>query len=211
MRGALLLLPLLALGCALSPALRRQADSDLEWGRSLRGAEASPLHRKLFGDSPLDGRLYEAFFKQRVTRLAKAGTFTGCAGAIACHGAWKTVRLTEKYADPRLPQVVRLSLLLHEARHSDDGSHDHFVCPGSIRGPDGGPLRSPYLDVEVGGLRACDEEPLGAYGLQIVMLRNIQRYCGNCEPAVKTEAGRYADFLMNLIRSEEARRELLAD
>jgi len=199
------------LACALPGPLRRQADSDLAFARTLRGPDASPLHRKLFGDSPLDGGLYEAFFKARVTHLRGAGVLTGCADAIACHGAMKTVRLTERYADPRLPQIVRLSLLLHEARHSDDGSYDHFTCSSKLQGPDGRPLRSPYLDVEVGGLRACDEDPLGAYGVQIVMLRNVQRFCETCEPEVKAEARRYADFLMNLVVSEEARRELASD
>jgi hypothetical protein len=199
---ALLTLPLLT-ACALAPALRERMDDDFRFADRVHGRSATPLHRRIFGDSPIDGSLYRKFFESRVSKVVGENTIYGsCRGFTACHGGAHVVQLSDRYGDPAIPQVARLSLLVHEARHSDGFSH--VTCPASV-GP------SHYLQLPLAGREACDVTALGGYGVQYVLLKNIERYCESCTSEDRIEAGRFADSLLQQILSPEERELLLRD
>jgi hypothetical protein len=169
----------------------------------MKGNGATPLHRRIFGDGSLDGAQYKRFFDARVTRLEGEGIgFASCHGAFACSTASGTVRLSDHYVEPEIPAVVRLSFLVHEARHAEGWGHE--TCPA-------GTPRSPFQNASLAGARECDPTELGANGVQIVMLKNIARYCTTCADELRHEADTFADFLLQLITSESARKILAAD
>ena len=193
---------LVFLGCSLPRGVKSRVRSDLEFAHSIHGIDATPLHRGIFGDGPLNGDRYVSFFEKRVTRIEGEGIlFASCKGALACHAGGTEIRLSKNYARLGLPQVVRLSYLLHEARHSE--GWPHVKCPPGVH--------APFTGVSLEGKKACDSSSLGAYGIQIVMLRNIEKFCGSCEKSVRQESGRFADALMDLIVSQSARHALVED
>lgn len=197
-------------GCSLSNGLHEKVNEDWRLAQRIRGSEASPLHRKIFGDAPLDGKLYRDFFERRVQEIKGEGLgFASCHGALACHTEGKTVRLSKNYDSLPIPPVIRLSFLIHEARHIEGFSHVH--CPAPLIDSEGKDVVSPYQKIDLGGQESCDREELGAYGIQIVMLKNIAKYCVTCSDETRTQADLYANFLMNLILSPLAKKHLEHD
>ena len=65
--------------------------------------------------------------------------------------------------------------------------------------------------VSLAGEDACDEVPLGAYGIEWVMLKNVQRYCSNCTGKVKQDAGFFADDTLKRIVAPASKKSLLLD
>lgn len=192
----MMLFVLASAGCALPRATGSVVDSDLLWAGTIRGTSVSPLHRQIFGSALLDGRDYVRFFRERVDHITGEGIlFAGCRGALACHGGARTVRVSSDYAELPIPRVIRLSYLLHEARHTEGWPHEKCEGPGRTR----------YQGLALDGLDACESSALGAYGIQIVMLRNVARSCESCDARTRHEAADYADDLLKRINSREAR------
>jgi hypothetical protein len=196
---------LLCCACSLSPEVRTTYRTDLEFASSIRGKDASPLHRQIFGDHGLDGKDYVSFFLARVQEVKGEGVlFASCRGAFACNNGNHEVRLSTQYVDARVPRIIRLSLLIHEARHSEGWPHE--ICPS---GPES--MSSQILGIDLHGKQACDPGALGAYGVQFVMLKNIQRFCETCSRQERTDAGKFADSLPALILEPKAKAILLQD
>jgi hypothetical protein len=201
--GILILGVLPISGCALSDALQSTVNQDWKFAQTIRGTAASPLHRKIFGDGPLDGKLYRDFFDRRVDRIEAEGFgFASCDGALACNGGDRIVHLSKSYGTLDVPPVIRLSFLIHEARHVDGYTHE--ICPAMRE-------KSPYQNISLSGKRSCDDSALGAYGVQIVMLRNIAEYCDSCSSLTRSDARSYSAYLMTLILSDRARSLLFTD
>jgi hypothetical protein len=177
-------------------------NEDWRFAQTIRGKRASALHRKLFGDAPLDGNLYRDYFDRRVQSVDGEGIgFASCHGALACHTGGRSIRLSDSYGALSIPPVIRLSFLIHEARHVD--GVNHVECPvGYV---------SPYQKVQLEGKLECDLDENGVYGPQIVMLKNIALYCESCTSEVREQARRYSVALMNLILSPESRKRLSDD
>lgn len=94
-----------------------------------------------------------------------------------------------------LTPAYRSSVLIHEARHSDCETglsqqdmtnlraglptksnacgHRHVKCPA------GHPLE---------GLIACDDQPWGAYAVQMIYANTIAKSCANCDPRSKNQS-----------------------
>jgi hypothetical protein len=92
------------------------------------------------------------------------------------------MRFGEGYAD--YPDVARLGVLVHEARHSDcpEGLPNAFFQSGDLsrlRQCGHNHTRCPAGHT-FGGLPACDSEPWGAYSVSMVYFSTLARSCANC-------------------------------
>ena len=189
-------------GCALSQLNQKAVDDDWRLADNIHGSAASPLHRKIFGDEPLDGSAYRKFFLKRVKNVSQEGIgFASCHNALACTES-DIVRISKQYSSLEIPSIIRLSFLIHEARHAEGWKH--VICPKSN-------LKSPYQGLSMSGKEECDENEWGAYGTQIVMLGNVANSCTSCTEKTRNSAKKYSEFLINLILSPESREALRKD
>ncbi|MEK7692062.1 MAG: hypothetical protein AAB425_13690, partial [Bdellovibrionota bacterium] len=109
-------------GMFVPQEIRTQMTADLAFMAGVEGEEVSKLHEEIFGE--MDGKTYHSFFDSRVTRIG----MNACGGgnAVACVipllGSSK-MWLTENYSKFDHPQVSRMMVVYHEARHteSDEG------------------------------------------------------------------------------------------
>lgn len=207
---ALALIAIAQVSCALPETSRAHVDQAWRLADKIRGRSSSVLHQEIFGAGPLDGSAYRRFFDQRVRSIQEEGIFfASCHGAFACYEGRGLVRLSKKFAEMEIPPVIRLSLLVHEARHADGFGHE--TCPDPFAGEDGRELKSFYDRVPLAGKPACETSSQGSYATQWVMLKNIERFCDSCDPETRKAAADFSAYLLQLIRSPSARAELLAD
>lgn len=98
------------------------------------------------------------------------------------------------FADER-PQIVRIGLLLHEARHSEaEGSHyPHASCPSPFVDSEGKDVRGLWSGLKMERRGACDSRWDGSYGLTAIFLANVSLYCANCSDEDRSQAKIYAE------------------
>ena len=61
------------------------------------------------------------------------------------------------------------------------------------------------------GEAACDEVPLGSYGLTAVLLKNIELRCENCTEEDRAVARLYANDQLRRVYKPEVKRQLIED
>jgi hypothetical protein len=163
--------------------LRALVTEDLEFMAAIRGSRGSELHQKIFG-GPVDGERYLEFFNQRIKHIhfVPDDLRRGLGELASVLDRSLVIVDAERYR--QMPRWERIGVLIHEARHVDDGP-SHVFCPT------GSPsLNSQASILVTAGLqrfgapssqgRACDNDVLGPYGVQTVMLLNIHLFCENC-------------------------------
>jgi len=192
--------------------IRRQMLDDLAFMKGIQGKEGSPLHQKIFG--AVDGAAYAKFFDTRVKGIGMSGC--GSPIAVACVSPLRgpsKMWLTQNFVKFSHPQVSRMMVVYHEARHTEvrSGFWSHARCPSPFKGPDGRDMTSIWTGVPLAGEPACDKTPLGSYGSSAIMLKNIQKSCANCTDKVKMDAGFYADDQVNRVTDEVAKKQILDD
>ncbi|HAZ07231.1 MAG TPA: hypothetical protein DCZ01_01635 [Elusimicrobia bacterium] len=180
--------------------IRTQMSGDMEFVSAIRAEEASGLHRNIFGS--VDGRDYLRFFSDRIESI-DMGSCGDSIGAVACVYGWNSSKmwLAKGYALLNIPQISRIGIVFHEARHTED-AHDnwpHALCPTPFKDESGNDVRGIFSGVLLAGKEGCDTTPFGAYGTGLVMLKNISKYCVNCTDKVRMDAGLYADDLLRRI------------
>ncbi len=188
-------------------ATRRQMTNDLAFVEAISGSGASPLHQRIFG--AVDGPSYLRFFSSRVRSVGMSAPAPAeMLAAVDPEKAPGQMLLNRSYVDSEMPEIQRVAIMFHEARHLEN-SRDHWahaVCPGVLTDLDGH-----KWETNLAGKRGCDTTPIGGYGLSLVMLRNIERYCGNCSGKVILDAGLFADKISTRIADEAARQALRDD
>jgi len=181
---------------------------DFLFMQSLRGGSASRLHSQVFG--ALDGKTYLAFMEQRVASLSPFDCW-GNAAALGC-AVHKYVFLTENYFRRNIPQVVRVSILLHESRHAESSAGwPHATCPEPFLDKDGHDIVAPITQTPLAGKDACDTEALGAYGVGVIMLKNIEKNCSSCNGKIKLDAALFAEDGFGRIIDRQALETLRED
>ena len=192
--------------------IQAQMLADLAFIKTIAGSGASPMHQKIFG--AVNGAVYERFFKTRVTGVGMSRCGDG--NAVACvMPFWDPSKmwLTQNYIRFSHPQVSRMMVVFHEARHteSSQGNWAHASCPSPFLGPDGKEMRSIWTGAALAGEAACDSTPYGSYGSSAIMLKNIANHCSNCTDKVKMDASLYADDQLGRITDMTAHRQMEAD
>ncbi|MBI4425405.1 MAG: hypothetical protein HY554_16870 [Elusimicrobia bacterium] len=193
-------------------AIQDQMRGDLAFLQGLQGSGATPLHRKIFG--AVDGAAYDAFFVSRVTGIGMDDCGSG--NAVACVIPFldpSKMWLTQNYIRFSHPQVARMMVVYHEARHTEVKNRNwpHARCPRPFRNAEGRDVTSIWTGSLLAGEPACDVVPFGSYGSSTIMLKNIQKFCSNCTDKVRMDAGLYADDQLGRITEPEAKRQMLDD
>jgi len=194
-------------------AVKEQMQTDLRLLQDMKGQDATPIFRQMFAGAFSGATLYD-FFKARI----KAVGMDDCDGPLmaACviHSLSRTTLfLTESYSKFDMPQVFRVSILLHESRHTEAEGHFwmHAKCPRPFRDWKGQPVISMVSHAPLDGQPACDQTAYGAYGLQAEFLKNTEMYCENCNEKVKLDAKIFGTDTVRRISNPAASAEIRRD
>ena len=188
---------------------------DMDFMKSLSGDTATPLHQQIFKSVTLSGKSYENYFNSRVNIFG----FSECsddAAVIACVNPLSDVNkmwITTHYTTFNMPQVYRVSVMIHEARHTE-GAHDfyfHEKCPTPFLDESGKDVKGIFSGVKLEGQEACDNIVTGAYGVEAIFLKNIEKHCLNCNEKVRMDGRIYGDNLIIRIINPSAREALRRD
>ncbi|MBI2787591.1 MAG: hypothetical protein HYX59_02810 [Elusimicrobia bacterium] len=192
--------------------IQKQMLADLAFIKGLAGENATALHRKIFG--AVSGADYAKFFETRVSAIG----MNSCGGgnAVACVIPFQDpskMWLTQNFIRFSHPQVSRMMVVYHEARHTETKNRNwpHATCPTPFRDENGKDMKSIWTGATLAGEPACDETPFGSYSSSTIMLKNISKYCTNCTDKVKLDAGLYADDQLGRIIDAGAKKEMRDD
>lgn len=192
--------------------IQTQMRADLAFIKGIAGERASTLHRKIFGK--VNGADYTKFFETRVSAIGMDDCGSG--NAVACVIPFldpSKMWLTQNFIRFSHPQISRMMVVFHEARHTEMQNRNwfHSTCPIPFRDANGRDVKSIWTGATLAGEPACDKTPLGSYGSSTIMLKNISKFCVNCTDKVKMDAGLYADDQMGRIIDAGARRQMQDD
>ncbi len=194
------------------PAINRQFVGDMVFAGSIKGMGVSKLHAGIFGR--VDGAVYTGFFESRIKSIGMDNCGGGPA-SLACVKAVVPAKmwLTRNYVKFSMPQILRIEIMFHESRHteSDNDNWHHARCPTPFRDENGNDIRGILSGALMEGLYACDTTPYGSYGISLIMLKNIQKFCSNCTSKVRMDAGIYADDDLKRIINPVAVRAIRED
>lgn len=192
--------------------IQDQMRQDLSFMTTVQGGTSSALHAQIFGN--VDGAKYGQFFETRVSGVG----MNACGGgnAVACVIPFfdsSKMWLTQNYIKFSHPQIARLMVVYHEARHTEDakGNWPHATCPTPFLDASGKEMRSIWTGAALAGQPACDSTPFGSYGSSTILLKNIQKFCSNCSEKVKMDAGMYADDQIGRITNAAAKEQIRKD
>ncbi|MBI3554348.1 MAG: hypothetical protein HY077_17765 [Elusimicrobia bacterium] len=191
--------------------IQDQMLADLAFMKGIAAEKATPLHSQIFGKG---GAAYAEFFESRVTGIGMNSC--GSAKAVACVIPFMDptkMWLTQNFVKFSHPQVSRMMVVYHEARHteSDNGNWPHARCPDPFKDANGNDMKSIWTGALLAGEPACDETPFGSYGSSTILLKNISKFCTNCTEKVKMDAGLYADDQFGRIIDDGARKQMQDD
>lgn len=191
--------------------VKQQMIDDLEFIKSIQGLKTSKLHKDIFG--AMDGQNYYNWFDVRVKSIG----LNSCGGgnAVACVYPMipNKMFITQNYIKFSHPQISRLMVVYHEARHTErqNGNWGHATCPRPFLDENGQPMRSIWTGASLAGEPACDVTPLGSYGSSTILLKNISLQCSSCNEKVKQDAALYANDQLGRVINPNAKQQMLAD
>ncbi len=187
-----------------------QIQNDLKFMYSLEGQKQSDFHLKIFG--PFGGKSYKKFFEDHIWQI----TIGDCGGnAMACvfKRYDKKMYLDKNYIKLSHPQIARLMVLFHEARHTEEGKDfwTHDECPNPFFDESGREILSIWTGSPLSGEPACDSAAFGSYGSSTILLKNISQFCTNCSDKVKMDADIYAMDQLIRIPQADIKKSILQD
>ena len=196
----------------VEPALRKQMLEDLDFIGQVKGVRTTPLHQQVFGK--LEGANYSKWFDSRIFAIGK----NACGGgnAVACvipfydnNKMW----VTKNYTQFSHPQISRVSVIFHEARHSErqNGNWSHATCPTPFKDASGNDVRSIWTGALLQGQPACDVTPFGSYGSATILLKNIALNCDSCNSKVRADADLYANDQLGRVIDPKAKAAMKTD
>ena len=199
----------------ISPEMKQQILQDLDFVKAIDGNGSSAFYKQIFAQKNLNGTDLMAFFDQRISSFGRNSCGGGPAVA-ACVIPWmnsSTMWITPNYEKNNMPQIYRVSIIFHESRHTEDnhGNWGHATCPTPYLDDNGKDIVGIISGTKMQGLAACDTTPVGAYGMQAVLLKNIEKNCTTCNDKLKMDAKLYGDDGIYRISNLPARQQLRND
>lgn len=196
----------------VDPGVRQQFLEDLESLAVVAGPNRTPLHQQIFG--MVDGAGYQKFFLDRVKKVGMDGC--GSPNAVACvQPFWgsDTIWLTQNFVKFKHPQIARLMILFHEARHTERSNRFwmHARCPSPFLDDQGKEKHSIWTGAPLAGEDACDSTPFGAYGSSTILLKNVALHCESCNEKMRMDADLYATDQIERMSSKPAKEQMLND
>lgn len=193
-------------------AIQQQMRADLTAMYQLQGSQETPYHKQIYGT--LAGSNYKSFFESHITSVG----LDSCGGgaAVACVQPFydpNKMWLTKNFIKFSHPQIARLMVVFHEARHSETnhGSWNHDTCPRPFLDENGKDKVSIWTGASLAGQPACDSTAFGSYGSSTILLKNVAKYCTNCADKVKMDADLYATDQLGRIDRADVKNAMLAD
>ena len=192
--------------------IQKQMVEDLDFINQIQGNGQTPFHKSIYGN--VDGATYKKFFETHIEAVG----MNSCGGgaAVACvipflnpNKMW----LTKNFVEFSHPQVARVMIVYHEARHSESehGNWGHDTCPTPFLDENGKDMASIWTGAKLAGQPACDSTEKGSYGSSTIMLKNISKFCANCSDKVKMDADMYAIDQLGRIDQPKVKAAMLAD
>lgn len=198
---------------SVSPELKQQFLGDLNFLTSIQGSGGSALQKQIFG-GVVAGSSYTNFFNKRIQNVDT----NDCGGgaAFACVRPFvssNTMWIAPNYTKFSVPQVNRLSMLLHESRHTErqNANWGHVNCPIPFLDQNGRDIVGIISGMKLEGQPACDTTALGAYAVGAVYMKNVQKFCTNCTEKVRQDAQLYGDDILKRIIDASAHAQLAKD
>lgn len=193
-------------------AIQKQVNEDLAFMTTVQGSQQTPFHKEIFGS--VAGDTYKTFFEKRIFSVG----MDSCGGgaAVACVAPFFNANkmwLTQNYVKFSHPQIARVMVVYHEARHSErsNGFWGHDYCPRPFLDENGKEMKSIWTGAPLAGEAACDSTYRGSYGSSTIMLKNISKYCENCTDKVKMDADVYATDQLGRIHNASVKKAMLDD
>ncbi len=195
----------------VEPALKNQILADLQFMGSITSTHSTALHQQIFGQ--VNGADYTKWFEARVFTVGKQDCGSSIAVACVDPSYENKIWMTENYTKFDHPQIARLSVVYHEARHteSEHGNWGHATCPTPFLDDHGNPVTSIWTGAQLAGEAACDVTPFGSYGSQTILLKNIALNCSNCNSKVKADADIFATDQLGRIIDANAKNQMKRD
>lgn len=192
--------------------IQTQMNADLDFMAQITGSGQTPYHSQIFG--AVDGTSYRTFFDTRITSVGMSSC--GGGNAVACVQPFfnpNKMWLTNNFIKFSHPQIARLMIVYHEARHSEtrNGNWMHSNCPRPFLDENGKDMVSIWTGAPLAGEAACDSTHQGSYGSSTILLKNISKFCANCADKVKMDADIYATDQLGRIDRADVKRSMLAD
>lgn len=189
--------------------IQTQFVADINYAKTLTISAPTALHKKVFGN---DASPYGKFFEDRIA-------FVGYQEvediAVAFVSPWidNKMFLTQNFANFSHPQIARLMIFFHESRHTEksQGHWTHAFCPEPFVDKNGRDIKSIWTGSPLAGEPACDSSALGAYGISVIMLKNVAKSCSNCNDKVKMDADLYSTDQLNRISNPKAAEQIISD
>lgn len=169
-----------------------QLIQDLQAMEVVQGSAVSSLHQAIYGQ--MEGKIYTQWFGSRVLRVGYDPS--GADGAVAYVSPFmdpSRMVLTSNYTRFSHPQIARLMIVFHEARHTErqSGHWPHATCPRPFLDESGQEIKSIWTGLPLAGESACDSRVAGAYASTVILLGNISRHCETCSEKMKMDAEIY--------------------
>lgn len=192
--------------------IQTQMNADLDFMAQITGSGQTPYHSQIFG--AVEGTSYRTFFDTRITAVGMSSC--GGGNAVACVQPFfnpNKMWLTNNFIKFSHPQIARLMIVYHEARHSEirNGNWMHSNCPRPFLDENGKDMVSIWTGAPLAGEAACDSTHQGSYGSSTILLKNISKFCANCADKVKMDADIYATDQLGRIDRADVKRAMLAD
>lgn len=201
------------------PKLKEQILSDLTLAANVTFSKTSAMHQKIFGAKPS----YLAWFTTRIKRIS-AGSCMGVETAVACVILFEPdkMRVTKNYVEMSAPQVARMSVLFHEAKHTEynapekEGDPDlrfwmHVKCPTPFLDEKNQERMSIWTGAPLAGVDGCDSVPDGSYGTVVILLKNIAKNSTNTSEKIRADAEIYANDQHIRVTDATAHEQLAQD
>lgn len=192
--------------------IQTQMSEDLGFVKGIQSKTQSDLHKSVFG--AVSGEVYDHFFSERVTSIGLSTC--GDPNAVACVIPFfdsSKMWITKNYIRFSHPQIARLMVVFHEARHTEDRNDNwpHANCPVPFEDKNGAPRKSIWTGAPLAGKPACDVTPFGSYGSSLIMLKNVSKFCTTCTEKIKMDAGLYAEDQLTRITDQKAHEDIVND
>ncbi len=191
--------------------IQKQVLSDLQVVDQIQGSRQTPFHTQIFGN--VEGKNYTSFFNRHIAKVGMDSC--GNPNAVACVKPFsgKKMFLTQNYIKFSHPEIARLMILFHEARHteSDKGNWAHDYCPQPFKDANGNDKKSIWTGALLEGQPACDATAFGSYGSSTILLKNISKFCSNCTSKIKMDADLYATDQLERIVDSSVKNDMIND
>lgn len=193
-------------------ALQQQMNQDLSFAGSLQGAKFTPLAQKVY--SSFQGPVIRQWFEGRV--LSVGLDDCGGNGAVACvipYLSSTKIWITNNYIQFSHPQVARMMIVYHEARHTETQNNYwyHANCPKPFVDENGREMKSIWTGEPLAGKPGCDRTEFGSYGSSTILLKNIAKFCLTCNEKVKMDADLYSNDQIKRIIDQGAKQRMVSD